>query len=260
MEVKRFKTFKNGVVYCLALNDGLLIETTDTFLPYYTKDAIGRKQNFLDNNDLGSRAERWMIGVSTMSGCPVRCKFCATGNMKKYRNLTADEIVDQVEFAIQKAGFNPLDSKEFKINYTRMGEPFLNIDAVKDAISRITEKYPNTHHYVSTIGIKGSDFSFVKWNVTLQISLHSFDEDHRNWLIPYPKKMSLEELGYIRTKSNLKTTINLTLVNEEDFDAEKLKKYFDKDYFFVKLSPINPNNISEKNHLGDGIIQGVNLV
>lgn len=72
--------------------------------------------------------------------------------------------------------------------------------------------------------------------------------------------MSLEELGYIRTKSNLKTTINLTLVNEEDFDAEKLKKYFDKDYFFVKLSPINPNNISEKNHLGDGIIQGVNLV
>lgn len=260
MIIKRQKTFKNGTVYCLELEDGMLVETTDTFLPYYTKDAIGRKQNFLDNNQLGSRAERWMIGVSTMSGCPVRCKFCATGNMKRYRNLIADEIVDQVEFAIAQAGFNPADAREFKINYTRMGEPFLNIDAVKEAIVRITEKYPNTHHYVSTIGIAGSDFSFVKGNVTLQISLHSFDDRKRNWLIPYPKKMTIEELGHIRTESNLKTTINLTLVDESDFDADKLAQYFDKDHFFVKLSPINPNNISEKNNLGNGIIEGVNIV
>lgn len=260
MRIKKQKSFKNGTVYCLELEDGMLVETTDTFLPFYTKDAIGRKQNFLDNSQLGSRAERWMIGVSTMSGCPVHCKFCATGNMKRWRNLTADEIVGQVEFAIAQAGFNPADAREFKINYTRMGEPFLNIDAIKEAIARITEKYPNTHHYVSTIGIADSDFSFIKGNVTLQISLHSFDEDKRNWLIPYPKKMTIEELGRIRTESNLKTTINLTLVDESDFDAEKLAKYFDKDYFFVKLSPINPNNISEKNNLGNGVIEGVNIV
>ena len=67
------KRFANGVVYALRTEDGYLIETTDTFLPYYTKDAIGRKQNFLDNNDLGSRKERWMIGVSTMSGCCCKC-------------------------------------------------------------------------------------------------------------------------------------------------------------------------------------------
>lgn len=260
MKVLRSKKFSNGVVYCLQLADGMLIETTDTFLPYYTKNAIGRKQNKLDNTYLGNRSERWMIGVSTMSGCPVRCKFCATGNMKSYRNLTVQEIVEQVYFAINQSGCDPMQAKEFKINYTRMGEPFLNIDAVKEAIDIITSKYPNTHHYVSTIGIKGSDFSFVQGNVTLQISLHSFDDKKRNWLIPYPKKMSIEELGMIRTQSNLKTTINLTLVDASDFDAEKLKKYFDKDYFFVKLSPINPNNISEKNHLGNGIIEGVNLV
>lgn len=259
MKIKKLKTFKNGTVYCLELEDGMLVETTDTFLPFYTKDAIGRKQNFLDNNELGSRKERWMIGVSTMSGCPVRCKFCATGNMKRWRNLTADEIVEQVEFIINQNKDNPLDSQEFKINYTRMGEPFLNIDAVKEAIKRISEKYPNTHHYVSTIGIKDSDFSFVKDNVTLQISLHSFDDEKRNWLIPYPKKMTIEELGQIRTKSNLKTTINLTLVDETDFDGEKLAKYFDKDYFFIKLSPINPNEISEKNNLGTGVIKGVNI-
>ena len=141
-----------------------------------------------------------------------------------------------------------------------MGEPFLNIESVKEAIRRISVKYPNTHHYVSTIGIRGSDFSFVKGNITLQISLHSFDEEKRNWLIPYPHKMTIEELGKIRTDSNLKTTINLTLVDESDFDANKLKGCFDKGYFFVKLSPINPNNISEKNHLGNGVIEGVNLV
>lgn len=261
MEVKKLKQFANGVVYCLALEDGKLIETTDTFLPFYTKDAIGRKQNFLDNNNLGDRSERWMIGVSTMSGCPVRCKFCATGNMKSYRNLTAEEIVEQVEFIINNnPNFNPTESKEFKINYTRMGEPFLNIDEVKKAIAIINGKYPNAHHYISTIGIKGSDFSFVKDNITLQISLHSFDDEKRNWLIPFKNKLTIEELGQIRTESNLKTTINLTLVDESDFDAEKLQKYFDKEHFFVKLSPINPNTISEKNHLGNGVIEGINLV
>ena len=166
-----------------------------------------------------------------------------------------------MEFAISHAGgADPAKAKEFKINYTRMGEPFLNIDAVKEAIRIITEKYPNTHHYVSTIGIKGSDFSFIKDNITLQISLHSFDDEKRNWLIPYKNKMTIQELGQIRTKSNLKTTINLTLVDTSDFDAEKLKEWFDKEHFFVKLSPINPNNISEKNHLGNGVVEGVNLV
>ena len=101
MEIKRKKSFKNGTVYCLELEDGMLIETTDTFLPYYTKDAIGRNQNLLDSTELGDRSERWMIGVSVMSGCPVRCKFCATGQMKGYRNLSADEIVEQVLFIVK---------------------------------------------------------------------------------------------------------------------------------------------------------------
>jgi 23S rRNA (adenine2503-C2)-methyltransferase len=201
-----------------------------------------------------------MIGVSVMSGCPVRCKFCATGQMKGFRNLTADEIVKQVEFMVKKDNFNPSESKEFKINYTRMGEPFLNIDAVKTAMSRIDKMFPNTHHYVSTIGIKDADYSWIKDNITLQLSIHSFDDESRNWLIPYKNKSTIEELGKIRTKSNLKTTINLTLVNESDFDINGLKKNFDKDKFFIKISPINPNVISEKNGMGNGIIKGKNLI
>ena len=49
--------------------------------------------------------------------------------------------------------------------------------------------------------------------------------------------MSIEELGQIRTESNLKTTINLTLVDESDFDADKLEKYFDKKHFLCEVVP-----------------------
>jgi adenine C2-methylase RlmN of 23S rRNA A2503 and tRNA A37 len=261
MKELRKRDFANGTVYCLELPDGKLIETTDTFLPFYTKDCINGN-NALQDSNLGSRAERWMCGISTMSGCPVGCKFCATGQMKGWRNLTADEIIAQVLFVLKRnrPEFYPRGSQEFKINYTRMGEPLMNIDAVKEAIERLSFVFPNTHHYVSTVGIRGSDFSWVKDNITLQISLHSLDEDRRHELIPINNLMSIEELGQIRTKSNLKTTVNLTLVDEADFDIEKLKKYFDPEFFFIKLSPINKNVISEANNMGDGIIQARNLV
>lgn len=256
------KEFANGVVYLLQTDDGYLVETTDTFLPYYTKNAIGRRENKLLSGNLGDRSQRFIIGVSVMSGCPVRCKFCATGKMKKWRNLTWIEIVEQVKFILElNDSVTPQKAKEFKINYTRMGEPFLNIENVKKAIEHIDSLWPNcVHHYVSTIGIKDADYSWVKDNITLQVSLHSFDKEHRDWLIPYNRKVSIEELGQIRTNSNLKTTVNMTLVDEKDFDIEKLKGWFDPAKFFIKLSPINPNEISEKNELGTGVIEAINLV
>ena len=262
MKEIKHKKFANGVVYALETKDGYPIEVTDTFLPYYTKDAIGKKQNALNSKELGDRSERWMIGVSTMSGCPVGCKFCATGKLKKCRNLTTYEIVKQVMTIIDKYPIlAPSDAEEFKINYTRMGEPFLNIDNVMKAIPIIDDVIGfKAHHYISTIGIKGSDFSWVKDNITLQFSIHSFNEEYRDWLIPYKNKMTLEEIAQVRTNSNLKTTLNLTLVRKEDFDIEKLKRLFDPEKFFIKLSPINPNDISEENHMGDGVIEQTNLV
>jgi 23S rRNA (adenine2503-C2)-methyltransferase len=260
---KKTVEFSNGKVHLLETDDGFPVETTDTFLPLYTKDAIGNKQNALTSKDLGSRLERWMVGVSVMSGCPVHCKFCATGSLKKWRNLTSIEILEQITFVLsQNKGTLPSGSQEFKINYTRMGEPFLNLKAIKTLIPFL-DRYTQgakVHHYISTVGIKDSDFSWIKDNITLQISLHSLDEERRNTLIPYTNKMSIKELGQIRTQSNQKTTVNLTLVDDKDFDIDKLKEYFDPKYFFIKLSPINPNIISEKNNLGVGIIPQLNLV
>jgi molybdenum cofactor biosynthesis enzyme MoaA len=257
----RSKHFANGSVYAFKVFDKYPIETTDTFLPFYTKDAIGRKQNSLKSTDLGTRKDRWMIGVSVMSGCPVGCKFCATGQMNSCMALTSNEIVEQIKTIINMhKDINPSECKEFKINYTRMGEPFLNIEHVKKAISEINSLYPNTHHYISTIGIKDSDFDWIKDNITLQISLHSLDEKRRNELIPYENKMSIEELGKIRTRSNLKTTLNMTLVDWNDFDIKKLKQWFDPKHFFIKLSPINENEYSIANDLGKGVIEQINLL
>lgn len=57
---KKHRDFANGSVYCFALEDGKLIESTDTFLPFYTKDAIGKKQNKLDNYELSDCPEKNM--------------------------------------------------------------------------------------------------------------------------------------------------------------------------------------------------------
>jgi 23S rRNA (adenine2503-C2)-methyltransferase len=141
-----------------------------------------------------------------------------------------------------------------------MGEPFLNLENVRKAIEHIDSLWPNkVHHYVSTIGLRGADFSWVKGNITLQVSLHSLDEARRHDLIPMPNLMSIEELGQIRTASNLKTTLNMTLVDEADFDIEKLKACFDPNFFFIKLSPINPNSVSDGNGMGKGVIEARNL-
>jgi 23S rRNA (adenine2503-C2)-methyltransferase len=257
MRAVRSKKFANGEVF--AINTGYgIIETTDTFLPYYTKDAVGRKQNGLRDGDCGDRSQRWMVGVSTMVGCPVRCKFCATARIATCRNLTTEEIVDQVRFIVARNEQDPFDSQEFKINYTRMGEPFLNIANVKEAVQTLDVLYPKAHHYLSTIGVAGSDFSWIKDNVSLQVSLHSLHEARRNELIPYPRKMTIAELGQIRTGSLLKTTVNLTLPDEADFDIGILHKHFDPHFFFVKLSPINPNAVSEQHHMGGGFVDGIN--
>lgn len=257
------RNFANGSVYMLRTEDGFPLETTDTFLPFYTKNCINEHSNKLKSGYVGDRSGRWMIGVSCMSGCPVHCEFCATGKLKRWRNLTAQEIFEQVKFILDKnSELNPKDSAEFKINYTRMGEPFLNIQNVRDAMKLVDDYLPGVrvHHYISTIGIVGSDFSWIKDNITLQLSLHSLDEERRHKLIPIGNLMSIEQLGKIRTDSALKTTLNMTLVDTADFDINKLKENFDPEYFFIKLSPINENDVSRENGMGSGVIQQNNMI
>src|SRR2546423_12368801 len=79
-----------------------------------------------------SRAGRRSLCLSSQSGCPLTCTFCATGAMAFGRNLTASEIVDQ---ALHFRRLEPVDHAVFM----GMGEPMLNLDAVLEAARRLPD-------------------------------------------------------------------------------------------------------------------------
>jgi 23S rRNA (adenine2503-C2)-methyltransferase len=281
MKQLKEKTFANGAVYALATAKGNLIETTDTFLPYETINAIGRRTNKLIScENVGSRSERWMIGISTMSGCPVRCRFCATANMKRVALLSAREMVDQVRFILKKnPACRPSVAREFKVLFTRMGEPALNGDAVLEAIRMLKKEYPNISVSVSTIGIR-NDFlqklltlrdAYEDDFIQLQFSVHSTSEKDRDWLQPAKNKMDFKDINeFAKTwvrGGRRKITLNFTItdkkegadIHRNEFDVEKLSHSFDKALFFIKLSPLNANMVSDANDLV-GVIQEKNII
>jgi 23S rRNA (adenine2503-C2)-methyltransferase len=267
MRIINQKTFGNGRVFALKTESGKIVETTDTFLPYYTRNAVGRRKNSLIKKDFGSRDERWMIGISTMSGCPVGCKFCAAG--KRFRgNLTAEEILEQIEFILSlNKKYKPSRSKEFRILMTRMGEPALNYKEVCKAIRLIKEKYPFSEIAISTIGIKNKALkAWLKLSkkyseIHLQFSIHSTSEKYRDWLIPIKNKITFEGIKqfgkrWMKVKNNKrKISLNFTIVEGSEFSVRKIKKYFPKEDFFIKLSPVNENACSRSNNITGAIKQ-----
>ncbi|AOQ24565.1 Dual-specificity RNA methyltransferase RlmN [Moorella thermoacetica] len=273
LQVVKHKSFGNGVVYHLQTPEGYPIETTDTFLPIETINAVGRKTNILPGKDFGSRADRWMIGVSVMSGCPVGCKFCATGS-KFYRNLSAEEIVEQVEFIVNNnPQFNPQDSKEFKILFTRMGEPLLNIDNFCQAVQELHDRYPFAVKAISTVGVR-NPYAVQRLfylaseipNIQFQISMHTTREDLRKELLGKVDKFSLAELADLvrtwrRIKNNKgrKVTLNFTLVKGYPLEVLILRQYFDPQDVFIKLSPLNENKYAGQNNL-IGVIEEQNIL
>ena len=262
--------FGNGKVYALKTSSGKIVETTDTFLPLYTKTCV-RECNTLIKDDFGSRSDRWMIGVSVMSGCLVGCKFCATGTVFN-GNLTSEEIIEQVEFIIRKNTHNkPQDSDEFKILLTRMGEPALNYKEVNKAIIFIKEKYPFAIISISTIGI--DNLALLTWlalykkykGIELQFSIHTTSKEDRKKLIPMAdlEFVHMREFGKrwvnVGEDRNRKITLNFTLTEGNEFDIKVLRTYFPKEHFFIKLTPLNNNKISIKNNL-NGIIKKQNIM
>ena len=153
----------------------------------------------------GDFYERTVICCSTMSGCPVGCKFCGTGN-KFVRNLTADEIVHQIKAILKDKDIEDVWSKgnRFQIMFMSMGEPLLNWDNVEVAIKRLHVMYPSAELLISTIGPsfqdhrEGADIynrlmllSRKIDKVGLQFSIHKSVDSERDKLIPYKLKLNL---------------------------------------------------------------------
>lgn len=139
--------------------------------------------------------DRTVICCSTQSGCPVGCRFCGTGEYF-VRNLDAKEIVTQVEHCLDQTGVDPATIKKLQIMVMSMGEPLLNLRALRQAFGMLHSRYPHARLLISTIGpdIDYSDVhhlaAFIP-TVGLQFSVHQSTDERRNALIPFKKKLDL---------------------------------------------------------------------
>ena len=197
------------------------------------------------------------VCVSSMVGCPLKCEFCATGQMGFKRNLTVDEIIEQVLF------FNRYLKKEDRrvnsVVFMGMGEPFLNYDNVMEAIKILNDKdkfnIGARHISISTVGIVEGikKFSENPLQINLAISLHAADDTLRSKIMPINKKYPLKEVfkaveDYLE-KTSRQVMFEYTMirgVNDSLDQAQKLAKLlsrFKKSLFVVNLILYNPTGV-----------------
>jgi 23S rRNA (adenine2503-C2)-methyltransferase len=140
------------------------------------------------------RDGRRSICLSSQSGCPLTCTFCATGQMRFARNLTASEIVDQA------LHFRRLDGSVAPITncvFMGMGEPMLNLDNVLAACERLPDLgIGHRHTAVSTVGwLPGIErLAEQELPLRLALSLHAADEALRSELMPVNERYPLSDV------------------------------------------------------------------
>jgi 23S rRNA (adenine2503-C2)-methyltransferase len=196
--------------------------------------------------------DRQTACVSSQVGCSLSCKFCATGYMDRKRNLTFDEIYDEVVLLNQMAE-KTYGKKLSNIVFMGMGEPLLNYKNVLKAIERITAHdglgMSARRITVSTAGVAkmirqlGDDG--VKFNLAL--SLHAANDQKRNEIMPINEtnsiKALIEALNYFHAKTKNDITFEYILFkgeNDSIQDADDLIKIY-------KQVPVHLVNIIEYN-------------
>ncbi len=143
--------------------------------------------------------QRYTLCVSSQVGCSLACKFCATGQMQRMRNLDSAEIWDQVVLIDQHCR-EIYDHRITNIVYMGMGEPLLNYRNVLDSIDRISapDGYAMSPRRitVSTAGIEKGIRRLADDGVrfNLALSLHAADDAKRNAIMPINEKNSLSDL------------------------------------------------------------------
>ncbi|MEL7220209.1 MAG: 23S rRNA (adenine(2503)-C(2))-methyltransferase RlmN [Bacteroidota bacterium] len=195
---------------------------------------------------------RYTVCVSSQVGCSLSCKFCATGQMKRLRNLDAAEIYDQVVLvnkqALEKFG-HPLTN----IVYMGMGEPLLAYRPVLESIEKISD--PNGLHMssrritVSTAGIAKMIRKLADdaTKVNLALSLHAADDAKRDEIMPINEQNNLEvlmdSLSYFYQQT--KNRISYEYIAFQDFndsidDARNLLKLCQRFPVRVNIIEYNP--------------------
>lgn len=200
--------------------------------------------------------------ISSQVGCSLDCTFCATAQLKRMRNLTAAEIVDQVVIIDQESR-EYFDRPLSNIVFMGMGEPLLNYNEVVGAIKKITlpEGLGMSPRRItlSTSGIPKmiEKLADEDLKIGLAVSLHSAREEVRNKIMPFSVKFPLTELleslqyWYETTRSRI--TFEYIIwkdINDKKEDIDALVR-------FCKRVP-SKVNIIEYNTIDDGPYQQAN--
>jgi 23S rRNA (adenine2503-C2)-methyltransferase len=191
------------------------------------------------------RDGRRSLCLSSQSGCPLTCSFCATGTMKFGRNLTASEIVDQA------LHFRRLGAVDHAV-FMGMGEPMMNLTGVLGACERLPEVgIGHRRTAISTVGwIPGIDrLAAHPTPIRLALSLHAADEALRSELMPVNDRYPLSEVlaacrrWYERKRRMVFVEyVMLAGVNDSHVQATQLAAVLDPRMFKVNLIPFNPTD------------------
>ena len=189
------------------------------------------------------RDGRRSLCLSSQSGCPLTCTFCATGTMKFGRNLTASEILDQ---ALHFRRMTNVDH----VVFMGMGEPMMNLDNVLDACRKLPD-VGVTHRRtaISTVGwVPGIErLTESDMPIRLALSLHAADEALRSQIMPvnerYPLRDVLAACNRFYDKKRRMIFVEYVMlkgVNDSVERAEELADVLDPKRFKVNLIPYNP--------------------
>lgn len=224
----------------------------------YSKDGMAIKyiqrttDNYVIETTYVNHYKKHIICFSSQIGCNVGCQICYSGICSKfYRNLTAQEMYDQVINIIYDL---KLDDKPILFSCMGVGEPLLNYRNVIDAFKMLYHDFPNDKYALATTGIKpnlilqlATDLKQIK-NFKLTISLHATKDSIRKKIIP--NIVSINELISIGKKyeeiSNHPLEWNYVLlnnINDTEKDALELINLLGKDAF-VKINQYNPVELS----------------
>lgn len=144
--------------------------------------------------------DTWSVCVSSQVGCALHCAFCSTGKMGFKRDLTDEEIADQVLFWFQYIRKEKLGERISSVVFMGMGEPLLNyVNVIKAARALSNPDYLNIgarHISISTSGIadKLHKLAVDLPQANLALSLHNADNDERSKIMPVNRKFDLEDL------------------------------------------------------------------
>ena len=232
-------------VFVAELDDGKTVEFVESVQPPLPKN------------------KKWVLIVSTLFGCPVKCAMCDAGNHYNGK-LSADEILAQIDYLVQNEfGSNKIPVEKFKIQFARTGEPAFNMN-VLDVLEQLPNRYdtPGLLPSISSIAPVSSDDFFERLinikneyyqkRFQLQFSIHTTDEKLRDKIIPI-RKWNFDKIAEYGNRfyndGDQKIGLNFALEKNSPLEPEVLLKHFDPKKFIVKITPINPTYNASSNKM-----------